>query len=170
MRALCKVMKRGPREAVTRVEAFKAAESLEAQGRSIFPTLLRLLACTGLRLGEALALTLSDVDFQRRTIRVRSNATGARPRLVIPPDLTIHDLVVHQTVLEARTGAKLAPLDRLFPIRATTATTALRKALLAAGVPLERASIHGLRRGAILHAVACGVPLSAVDEMFWRAG
>ena len=38
-----------------------------------YATLLGLLACTGLRIGEALRLTLADVDWEQSVIRVRES-------------------------------------------------------------------------------------------------
>src|SRR5207249_1223138 len=44
--------------------------------------LIWLLRWTGLRLGEALALTVEDVDLERRVVRVRASKTDAGLRTV----------------------------------------------------------------------------------------
>src|SRR5262249_6006287 len=58
----------------------KALAAAERDGTEVpgFIVLVRLLATTGMRLGEALALRWSDVDLPGRAIRLRDAKTGAR--------------------------------------------------------------------------------------------
>ena len=63
---------------------FRAADNMdfgEAKSRLLYPMLLRLLYGCGLRLGEALTLRLSDIDFVTGVLLIR-NAKGRKDRLV----------------------------------------------------------------------------------------
>ena len=53
-----------------------------------------LLYGTGMRVGEATALRLKDIDFARREILVRA-ATGAKDRLTMLPDALVLPLTAH---------------------------------------------------------------------------
>lgn len=80
-------------------DVFTASDNLELPGirktvqlsRIQFPMLLRLLYGCGLRLGEALSLRLSDVDFSCGVIRVL-NGKGNKDRLV-PKEQTLTDIL-----------------------------------------------------------------------------
>lgn len=73
-----------------------------------YPTLIGLLAATGMRLGEATALELSDVDFRRSLLTVRQAKFGKSRQLPI-----------HETTINAlHVYAKMR--DRLLPSRPCT--------------------------------------------------
>jgi integrase/recombinase XerD len=55
---------------------------LEACATEQEKVLIWLLRWTGLRVGEALALTVEDVDLERRVVRVRASKTDAGLRTV----------------------------------------------------------------------------------------
>ena len=46
-------------------------------------TFYRLLAFSGLRVGEALALTWSDIDFEARTLTVNKNLSQTKTGFVV---------------------------------------------------------------------------------------
>lgn len=57
---------------------FKAADNLQYAYRSpnmyyVYPFLIRLLYCCGLRISEALSLKISDIDFSEKVITVRQS-------------------------------------------------------------------------------------------------
>jgi integrase/recombinase XerD len=60
--------------------------------------LIWLLRWTGLRVGEALALTVEDVDLERRVVRVRASKTGAGL-------LADHRVILATSVEDERGGA-----------------------------------------------------------------
>ena len=60
---------------------FAAIKSAGNETSYVFPMLLRILYGCGLRLGEALALSLGDIDFDARTIVVRK-AKNHKQRIV----------------------------------------------------------------------------------------
>lgn len=49
------------------------------------PALIWLLATTGLRIGEAVALNVGDVDVKRRRLRVRRSKSGVGRDVPVPP-------------------------------------------------------------------------------------
>jgi integrase len=93
--------------------------------------LVRLLLATGLRLSEALALEVEDVDLRRGEIRVR-RAKGDRPRVAYVP-----------AELGARLAAWVGGRDgRLFAVSARHAQRRIGAMAREAGVC---ASAHALR-------------------------
>lgn len=69
-----------------------------------FPMLLRLLYGCGLRLGEALALQLQDINFENGTLLIR-NGKGNKDRLV-PMDASLTEVLklYHVALLSGRPG------------------------------------------------------------------
>jgi integrase len=82
-------------------------EGVEAPG---FILLVRLLATTGMRLGEALELLWSDVDLPGRAIRLRDAKGGARTVHIGAAAVTILDAVADKSghVVRDRDGAPLS--------------------------------------------------------------
>ncbi len=64
----------GSVKALTRAELARLLDTLPAAHRPFF----RLLAATGLRIGEAIALTWGDVDLDAGTVRVRRSVRNGR--------------------------------------------------------------------------------------------
>jgi len=64
----------------------EATETLRFQlGRATYRTLLGLLVASGMRIGEAIALDRSDVDFVSGCVTVRGGKPGARRELPLHP-------------------------------------------------------------------------------------
>lgn len=57
-------------------------EAKECKGLKVY-MLFRLLACTGMRRGEALALKWSDIDFSNQTIKINKTVTTAEHAALI---------------------------------------------------------------------------------------
>jgi integrase len=92
-------------EELTRIgEALAAAERDNAELPG-FILLVRLLATTGMRLGEALALRWADVDLSGRAIRLRDAKAGARTAHLGAAAAAILDAI------EERTGYVVQGLD-----------------------------------------------------------
>ncbi|MFN8131172.1 MAG: site-specific integrase [Solirubrobacteraceae bacterium] len=66
----------GRAKALTRAELARLLDTIEPGHRPFF----RLLAATGLRIGEGLALTWQDVDLDARTVRVRRSVRHGREK------------------------------------------------------------------------------------------
>lgn len=65
-----------PAKALTRAELARLLDAIGPGHRPFF----RLLAATGLRIGEGLALTWADVDLDARTVRVRRSMRHGREK------------------------------------------------------------------------------------------
>lgn len=99
-------------------------------GRELRPhtyfTLFGLVACTGLRLSEALKLTRSDVDWKQSVLTIRM--TKFRKSRLVP---------IHSTASKAM-GRYANLRDRLLPLPQTDAFF-----VTAQGKPLSRSTAHG---------------------------
>lgn len=116
-------------------------------------TLVGLLACTGLRISEALNLKTSDVDLEHLVVVVRESKRG-KSRLV-----PLHPSTLPPLRAYARRRQKLFPIAEYFFVsnRGTSLTyTVVRKSFikLKAGIPYGRRPprLHDLR-----HMFACRV-------------
>lgn len=130
----------------------------DAAGERYAP-MVRLLATSGLRIGEAAALSVGDVDVQRRRVRVRQ-AKGLRGR----------DVPVLASVLAVLPLAERDAGDPLFTNRDGGRvdvdhfrSRVWRRALAEAGLIGTR--IHDLRHTAASLAIASGADVKAVQSM-----
>ena len=130
--------------------------------------LVMLLGTTGLRVGEAVALTVGDVDLERRRIRVRRAKSGQGRDVPVPSK------VAAMLPLDDSEGERRGAADRVFrnrggrPVdvdhfRART----WRQALAACG--LEGVRIHDLRHTAASLAIAQGADVKVVQRMLGHA-
>jgi len=132
----------------------RRAGQLKGRLRShTFQTLLGLLACTGLRISEALNLKTSDVDLEQLVVVVRQSKWG-KSRLV-----PLHPTALPPLRAYVHRRHKLFPLAEQFFLSergvGLTYTTVRRTFLqLRAGIPYSRRPprVHDLR-----HAFACRV-------------
>ncbi len=158
---------------------------LEAARGSRYLPVLTLIAATGVRKGEALALTWADVDLDRRLMRIRGTLSRVSGELVVTSPKTSHSrrvlpltsgmialLTAHRAAqdLERVNAHNLwrergfvfatetgAPLDPRNVLRALT--TAARKAGLA------DVTVHTLRHSAATAMLESGVHPKAVSEL-----
>jgi integrase len=130
-------------------------ESLEVPG---FILLVRLLATTGMRLGEALALTWPNVDLPGRAIRLPAAKTkgGARTVHLGAAAVTILDAV------EQRDGHVIRGLDPKGLLPVSTAEKAWQRLRERAGIPDGR--LHDLRHTAGTFAALAGANAFAVRD------
>ena len=153
--------------------------------------LWRLMLDSGMRLGEALALTWDDVDFSTGTVAIRRTLTrtkaggliigeaaktraGRRPIAVTAP--TIASLRAHR-VRQAERRLLLGSMweDDGFVFdrgngrisHPATVQPAFERAVRAAGVP--RLTPHGLRHTNATLLILAGVPLKVVSERLGHA-
>lgn len=135
-----------------------AAGQLHPQLRAMtYQALFGLLAATGLRIGEAVALTGPDVDLDTGVLRVR-HAKFDRERLV-----PLHPSVTSELGLYAAHRGELAlagGTDAFFvsgrgtPLRSTPIHNTFHTLLAPAGLPTEpgqRPRVHDLRHAFVVH-------------------
>lgn len=118
--------------------------------------LIRLLATTGLRLGEALAMQWSDVDLPGRAIRLRDAKAGARTVHIGAAAVAILDPVADKRgpVVQDRDGA---------PLSASKAQHAWARLRERTG--LSNGRLHDLRHSVGTFAALAGANAFAVRDL-----
>jgi integrase len=172
--------KEAPHLTPTQVTALLRA----AEGTRYAP-LFALLVHTGLRRGEALALQWSDVDLDRRMLRVRGTLSRIDGALVVtepktaksrrfvpisaPAELLLRTLQAAQAEERRQAGSAWRHTGFVFttefgePCDPRNAFRALRAAAIKAG--LTHAGLHTLRHSAASVMLTRGVPLKVVSEI-----
>lgn len=173
----------------TALAPHQVAALLAAAYGSRYEPLLRVLAATGLRRGEALALRWSDIDLGRRLLTVRGTLTRTasgleiqppkteRSRRTIPISTATTNVLksVQATQLDRRTqcGTTWIETGLVFttefgqPVDPRNASRAMTIAARKAG--LAGVGIHTLRHTAASTMLEAGVPLRTVSEILGHA-
>jgi len=136
-----------------------ALAAVERDGTELpgFALLVRLLATTGMRLGEALGLNWTDIDLPGRAIRLRDAKAGAR---------TVHLGAAAVAILDGvalREGYVVNGLDPDKPLPVSTAEKAWQRLRTRAGIPDGR--LHDLRHTAGTFAALAGGNAFAVRDL-----
>lgn len=149
----------------------ETAQVIKATRRLRFRVFFLTTYSLGLRLGEALALEVGDIDAQAQRVHVR-NAKGGKDRFVPLPALTLRSLRKlwsrhhHPRLLfpNPRGAVALArgPMDR------GGVQAALKAALADCGVT-RRLSVHSLRHGYATHLLEAGVDLREIQTLLGHA-
>jgi integrase len=137
-------------------EALLAAEQVGSEPLG-FIILVRLLATTGMRLGEALELLWSDIDLPGRAIRLRDAKSGAR---------TVHLGAAAVSVLnsvEDKSGYIIRGLDPAKPLSVNSAEKAWSRLRHRAGITNGR--LHDLRHTAGTFAALAGGSAFVVRDL-----
>jgi integrase len=165
-----------PREGVRKEQrSFTDAEvgKLLSAAPEPFGTILAVTAVLGLRIGEVLALRISDIDFVRKIIRVRQSVDAAtREVQAVKSNASSADLPM-PSQLEARLRSFLQThgrkSDLLFVNRRGRPFSAnklrehvLHPLLLKLGIP--RGGFHSLRHGAASALIADGATPAVVQK------
>ncbi len=149
-----------PRIAETIVPWVEPADlaAIAAEVGDHFRPLVRLLAGTGLRVSEGLALRREDVDLRARVLHVRSGKTRTARRTVPLPD----DVVALVKSLPPRDdGLLLDPVSNYGTLRAIQAACEHLK--------LPRLTVHQLRHVYASHLVVTGTPPTVVAALLGHA-
>jgi integrase len=142
---------------LARIGDVLAAAERDATELPGFILLVRLLATTGMRLGEALALRWSDVDLAGRAIRLRDAKAGAR---------TVHLGAAAVAILDAvedKSGHVVHGLDPTRALPFSTAQHAWARLRRRAGLPDAR--MHDLRHSVGTFAALAGANAFVVRDL-----
>ena len=151
-----------PKEVRSLIEAASVLERTHANARKFGPlrsTLYRVLFETGLRYGEAMALEVRDIDFDRLWISVRQDKSRRGEGVPIGEGTA----VCLRRYIDA---VGLSGSDRVF--RAVSHRT-LTRDMERAGVPRrvdgQGGQWHCFRKGIVTHHLKNGVDLKAVQKL-----
>lgn len=143
-----------------------AAEKAPRQVR----TLCLVLAFTGCRISEALALTAQRIDLEAHTVvfeSLKKRRRGIYRAVPMPPQVCDALDLVHG-LREAQKG-KDGGQVQLWTFSRTTAWRHVAGVLDQAGIDGPQASPKGLRHGFGVQAVSSGVPLNMVQKWLGHA-
>jgi Phage integrase family len=123
-----------------------------------------VIAHTGCRISEALALTAANIDFEAQTLIVKClKKRGKTVYRAIPLPTALLDLL---RALIDRIGN---PEERLWPWSRMTGYRRIREVMDRAGIIGEHASPKGLRHGFAVQAIQANVPLTLVQRWLGHA-
>lgn len=143
---------------ITRAEALALIDSAPALRDRV---LVGLLFGSGLRLGEALALRVGDLDRNRRTVRIRSARTRAERLTVLPVRI---ERELNRFVAGRPPEEPLFPGADGAPLTARAAQRALERAARRSGI-WPRGGARDLRRGFQAELVRAGVHPAGVHAL-----
>lgn len=144
-------------EMVTFLESFDVTTKEGFKSRVLF----ELLYATGLRSGEVVNLTWSDVDLEDRTLLVRAGK-GNKDRMVALSKLAVRFL----TLYGERTGRK----GLVFPgphgkLTVSAVNNRFIRAATSCGVMRGRLTVHSIRHSVATHLLHRGADLRYVQEL-----
>jgi integrase/recombinase XerD len=126
-------------------------------------TFLMTVYGTGLRLMEACRLKVTDIESERRQIRV-DQGKGRKDRYTLLGDRLLEELRAHYRRCRPLVFLFTSERHPLRPWADTTGQRAFMRALRAAGLP-NRGGIHCLRHSFATHLLDAGVELTVIRQM-----
>jgi integrase len=148
-----------------------------------FKTLFAVAWSTGLRAGEILALTLDDLDFNHKTVRVNKSLDDATREVRQPKTPKSIAELPMTTALEAKLRDyihrywKPNPAQILFPTRKGTrprsrdnvVRVGLKPVLKKLGIPGDNTGLHAFRHGLATELAEASVPLTVLQNQLRHA-
>ena len=138
---------------------------LEAVDHPTYKTLYLLLFYSGMRVGEALALTESDIDFETGKVHITKTYTATGHVTAPKTKSSVRYINLPMSVSRAVQGEyeRLAyDVERIFPVSYQDARYHFSKAVKKSGV--RRLTIHSLRHAHASILIAKGVPITAISK------
>ncbi|XSS45953.1 tyrosine-type recombinase/integrase [Propionibacteriaceae bacterium Y2011] len=129
-----------------------------AVGAGVYRAMVMMLGTTGIRVGEAAALNVGDVDVRRRRARVRKSKTGMARDVPVPAS------VLAMLPLERAKGEPLFTAPRGGRVDVDNWRERVWEPLVPSGF-----RIHDLRHTAASLAIASGADVKAVQRMLGHA-
>lgn len=159
------------------------AEQIIEAAKEPFKTLFAVAWFTGMRAGEILALTLDDLDFNHKAIRVNKSADDATREIRQPKTPNSVALLPMPSALEAQLREyiqrtwKPNPGQILFPNRKGTrprsrdnvCRVGLKPVLKKLGIPGDDVGLHAFRHGLATELAESSVPLTALQNQLRHA-
>ncbi len=154
------------------------------EAREPFKTLFALAWMTGLRAGELLALTLDDLNFDRKTIRVNKASDDFTREIRQPKTKGSVALLPMPSALEGvlrnyiQRNWKPNPSGLLFAsshedgkprTRKNVVQNGLKPVLRKLGIPSENTGLHAFRHGLATELVESSVPLTVLQGQMRHA-
>jgi len=138
---------------------------------------------TGLRAGELLALTVADLDFHRKTVRVSKSADDNTRDVRQPKTKNSSSMLPMPSALEAMLRQYLEhhwkpnPSGLLFPNKKGThprwrdnvVKYGLKPVLKKLGIPEKEAGLHAFRHGLATELAEQAVPLTVLQQQMRHA-
>jgi integrase len=159
----------------------QATDIIEA-AREPFKTLFAIAWFTGLRAGEILALTVDDLNFNQKTIRVNKTSDDNTREIRQPKTRASIALLPMPTTLEAMLRDYLMqwkpnPAGILFPTkdgnrsrsRDNVVRVGLKPVLRRLGIPTEDTGLHAFRHGLATELAEQSVPLTVLQSQLRHA-
>jgi integrase len=148
-----------------------------------YHTMFATAWATGLRAGELLALCVSDLDFERRTIHVCKSADDATREIRQPKTRNSTATLPMPSALEATLRNYLAhhwksnPTNLLFPnrrgtrprLRDNVVRLGLKPVLKKLGIPDKEVGLHAFRHGLATELANSNTPLPALQAQMRHA-
>ncbi len=157
------------------------ADEAAAKGRDVDGLLVRFLAYTGVRINEALALQIQDLDFRNRKARIRRTwsddgegkmqlgtpKSGEARTIALPPSLIpqLEEQAAGQSKNEFLFRAKRGGYIHDHSWRTRIWYPSVRNA----GMEGEGANIHSLRHTYASIAIACGADVKTLQKQLGHA-
>lgn len=126
-----------------------------------------LLFYSGLRAGEAIALNVSDIDFENNVVSVTKTHHRIKRKDVITPPKTpysVRDVIIPDYVTDTikKYIEMYSITDRIFNRNHTTYRNILNRAADKAGV--QRIRVHDLRHSHVSMLIHLGIPVTAISK------
>jgi len=171
-----------PRPVVPFFTSTQATQIIEG-AKEPFKTLFALAWNSGLRAGELLALTVDDLDFVTKTIRVNKSADDytrvvRQPKTngsvaMLPMSSTLAALLQNYLLKQWKSN----PSGILFPAKSgarprsrdNVVRVGLRPVLRALGIPTKDAGLHAFRHGLATAMVEASAPISVLQSQMRHA-
>lgn len=146
----------------TVLSAEEVVRLLRAVRNAKHRTVLTTIYATGLRISEALALKVSDIDSERMVINVRQGKGRKDRTVMLSPQLLG---MLRGYARQARPREWLFPGRRLDqPLNATAVQRTCARARVAAGLA-KHASVHTLRHSFATHLLEAGTDLRVIQTL-----
>ena len=157
------------RKYLTAIERQRLVEVAETDPIPAVQTFTLVLAYTGCRISEALAVRYCDVDLDNLALRFKTlkRRQNVWREVAVPQDLIRAIDLVH-SVRAAQSRPRRA-VQRLWDFSRSTASRHVKRLMTTADIEGPQASAKGLRHGFGVAAIEAGVPLPTIAAVLGHA-